>query len=118
MAKPPIETRPQDALLDVPTANSKGLIPVLLVILGLAVLAAPFAIPIREVEIIYGKVINVGWVSKGSSPTVLAAIDGTTVWLRIPHRGMCGIGDRIEVYRRQPLIGPRRYQAGNGVCSG
>lgn len=104
-------------MVDTPRAEStSGLWLALLVIACLAVIAAPFNLSISPAEEAYGRVVALGSAGKGSSPTVQVTVGDEHLWLGVPYRSNCSVGDRIQIYRHTTLAGMRRYKLGPRAC--
>lgn len=113
----PAEIRRLSVELGVGSSHrSRGLIYGLAGVAVLALISAPFAIPARPLETVYGVVVADAFEGKGSRPAVVARIDGKSVMISIPRRNLCRPGDRIQLNKRKGLIGPPRYSVGYGLC--
>jgi len=117
MAKQPTaaEIRRLDRALGV-ERSGRGLLLALLAIGALAIMATPFALSTGPAVEAYGRVVTLGSVRKGSSPSVQVAVGDKSIWLKVSYRFECSVGDRIQVYRHTTAFGPARYRLGPRGC--
>lgn len=105
-----------NALFQKDRGASNGLIIALLIIVGLAVVAAPFFLSVAPAVEQSGRVTALGSVKKGWSPSVVVMIEGKRVWLPIGGRLDCAPGDEIQIYRHTTALGLHRYKVGPRGC--